>query len=341
MRVAHIGASGAFGAKRLRAMVKAGAEVTALCDLKLDAVPPAYQGAGIILESDYRQLLDGDFDVAVISVPDHAKLQQVEDFLSAGKHVLVEKPLSLYTEDVRRLFSAARRHGVCLYVGYNLRFFPSVAALLDLLDTGYLGTVHHVRFFYGHGGARELLRNKNWRVGRLSWGGAFVDLGAHLLALVSRFVTGVESGVVESQHLFGADAEDSCAAVLRANGCLIELTASWTAWRSRFSAEVYGSKGFAELEGLVKYVRYGQAGERIRYGRRSASGAPEATEIAWTLRSRLQPGFVPVDDFSAETELLDQEWHWLETAFAEGTFDLDHEEASSLFVADIFERFYL
>lgn len=340
MRVAIIGANGNFGRKRLKAILRSQDSVVALCDLDFERALQLYNEPGVMLEKDYRRLLDADFDLAVVSLPDHIKLPVVADFLAAGKHVLVEKPLTLRVADVQRLFSLARQNHAYLYVGYNIRFFPSVAKLLELLREGFFGSVHHMRMFYGHGGVHSLLRNQDWRVGESSCGGAFVDMGTHLLSLVSELMPRVEAGIFERQHILSQSVEDSCTALLKGNGCMVELTSSWTAWRSRFCVEVYGSEGFAELGGLVKYVKYGQPGERIHYGRKNPAGPPLVTEKLWTLSSSEQPGAEAVDSFSADVEYLDQEWGWLLDQIKNGSFDMAREEEMNIFVADVCERFY-
>ena len=340
MRVAIIGANGNFGLKRLKSIQGSRDEIAALCDLQFDHALEAYHPAGAALETDYHRLLDGDFDIAVVSLPDHLKLPVVADFLAAGKHVLVEKPLSLRIDDVRRLFALAKQNRVFLYVGYNLRFFPSVSMLLDLLREQFFGTVHHLRMFYGHGGVQTLLTTENWRSGTSSWGGAFVDMGTHLLSLASCFVPSVESGSLERQRVISHNVEDNCVALLKGSGCLIELTSSWTAWRSRFSVQLYGSEGFAELDGLVKYIKYGQSGERIRYGRKSLSGPPSVQQKSWAFSASEAGEVEVVDPFSAEIEYADREWSWYTGAICNKNFDAAQEEQKNLFIADVAERFY-
>jgi predicted dehydrogenase len=340
MRVAIIGVNGNFGLKRLKAMQRSNDHVTALCDLQFNRALQVYQPEGVILETDYHRLLNCDLEVAVISLPDHVKLPVVADFLSAGKHVLVEKPLSLRVADVKHLFSLAEKNNVCLYVGYNLHFFPSVARLLELVRQEFFGFIHYVRMFYGHGGVQTLLTTQNWRSGQSSWGGAFVDMGTHLLSLASELVPRVDSGIFERQHVISPSVEDNCVALLKSNGCLIELASSWTAWRSGFSVQLYGSEGFAELDGLVKYIKYGQSGERIRYGRKNPSGAPSVEERVWALASPEGSGIDPVDPFSVDIEYADREWSWFTSAIASKAFDLAAEEKKNYFVADAAERFY-
>ena len=342
MKVAIIGANGNFGLKRLRSILPGGDEVIALCDPNLENALKLHNPRGLIKATDYRQLGDITADMVVISTPDYAKLPIVEFFLNAGKHVLVEKPFALRTAEVRRLYSMARQKGVCLHVGYNLRFFPSVAKLLELAGGEYFGNVHYLRMYYGHGGIHAKLRkNQDWQLdGELSWGGSFVDMGVHLLSLAAQFVSCIDDGKLELQYVFSPTVEDHCTGILRCGDCLIELTSSWTTWRSRFSLEIYGTEGFAESESLVKYIKYGQGGEHLRYGRSNPGGVPDATELLFTLPGMGAPGATEVTPFSAEVEYLDKEWAWLTRSINEGTFDLEYEEAVNLFIAEVFERFY-
>jgi predicted dehydrogenase len=134
--------------------------------------------------------------------------------------------------------------------------------------------------------------------------------------------------------------DDTCTALLRGSGCVAELTSSWTAWRSRFSIELYGAEGFAELEGLVKYAKYGQAPERIRYGKRNPTGAPVVQRRSWSPLPDPPEGAEPVEPLSAQVECLDLEWQWLRSQLLSGTLDLDQEEERNLYIADVCERFY-
>lgn len=343
MKVALIGANGNFGLKRLRSILPSDDEIVALCDLQLDRALEIYDSPGVVKEVDYRNLLDMDFHIAVISLPDFVKLQVVEDFLRAGKHVLVEKPFAPCVDKVRCLYALARKQGVCLYVGYNLRFFPSLAKLLDLVQQNYFGKMHHVRLYYGHGGVHSLMQSQgSWRLGESTWGGSFIDMGTHLLSLAAHFVSSFDSGTIECQHVVSPQVEDHCVGIFKSSGCIIEFTSSWTTWRSRFAAQVYGTEGFAELEGLVKYVKYGQPGELLRYGLRKLGGAPDVTEILFTLpgAKRTIANTVEVAPFSTDVEYLDQEWRWLTRAIADGTFDMAEQERINILIAEVIERFY-
>src|SRR3990172_3869655 len=67
------------------------------------------------------------YDAAILAVPNQAKLELLEYFLSRGKHVLVEKPLILPDQEIgERLARLAAEHNAIWYTSFNFRFEPNV-----------------------------------------------------------------------------------------------------------------------------------------------------------------------------------------------------------------------
>lgn len=64
--------------------------------------------------------------------------------LSAGRHVLVEKPLALNSRDAQMLVDAAESTGSTLMVGHTFVYNPAVQALRSMIDEGHLGEVLHI-----------------------------------------------------------------------------------------------------------------------------------------------------------------------------------------------------
>jgi predicted dehydrogenase len=64
--------------------------------------------------------------------------------LEAGKHVYVEKPLSLNTRDCLDLVDLAGRKGLNLMVGHLLEYHPAVLKIKELIDNGELGDVYYI-----------------------------------------------------------------------------------------------------------------------------------------------------------------------------------------------------
>lgn len=91
--------------------------------------------------TDYRQLL-GQVDAVSIATPTVLHAEIGVDFLKAGVHVLVEKPVAHTLEEADRLIAAARENARVLQVGHLERFNPAVVALRKI--------VNRPRFFEAH-----------------------------------------------------------------------------------------------------------------------------------------------------------------------------------------------
>jgi predicted dehydrogenase len=111
--------------------------------------------------------IDHDIDAAVERRPAFAIVatpssQHVDDALrlaGAGVHVFVEKPIAVRVEDAEALVAECSRLSLCLMVGYNLRFEPSLAAVKAALGAGRIGKLLSIRAEVG-----QYL--PDWRPGR-------------------------------------------------------------------------------------------------------------------------------------------------------------------------------
>lgn len=79
-----------------------------------------------------EDLLDGSIDAAFVHTSTEAHVEVVERLLTAGVHVLVDKPLAPDLAGATRVVETAERHGVSLAVGFNRRFCPAYAAFAEL-----------------------------------------------------------------------------------------------------------------------------------------------------------------------------------------------------------------
>lgn len=77
-------------------------------------------------------LQSGSFDAAFVHVATEAHAEIVEQLLHAGIPVLVDKPLAYSFDEAARLVALSEQLGKLLMVGFNRRYAPGYAALLDL-----------------------------------------------------------------------------------------------------------------------------------------------------------------------------------------------------------------
>src|SRR5690606_16531914 len=64
--------------------------------------------------------------------------------LEAGKHVMVEKPLTLAVDECEKLVAAAERLNKVLLVGHNQQYKPAAETLMGLIADGTLGDIVHI-----------------------------------------------------------------------------------------------------------------------------------------------------------------------------------------------------
>ncbi|GIX46422.1 MAG: oxidoreductase [Candidatus Tectimicrobiota bacterium] len=87
--------------------------------------------------TDYRELL-GRVDVVSIAVPTSLHYPVARDFLKAGVHVLLEKPIAPTLEEARELFRLAEANGVVLHIGHVERFNGAVQELKKIVHDPWL-----------------------------------------------------------------------------------------------------------------------------------------------------------------------------------------------------------
>jgi predicted dehydrogenase len=144
--------------------------------------------------TDWRALIArDDIDVIDICTPGDSHAEIALAALAAGKHVLCEKPLANTVEEARTMVAAAaaaRANGVRSMVGFNYRRVPAVAYMRELIATGRLGTIRHVRAVYLQDWIVDPSFPLVWRLQKEKAGsGALGDIGAHIIDL-TQYVTG-------------------------------------------------------------------------------------------------------------------------------------------------------
>jgi UDP-N-acetylglucosamine 3-dehydrogenase len=92
--------------------------------------------------TDYNKLLEQDvIDVVDICTPSPTHAQIAVDAANAGKHILVEKPLTYTVKDGQRILDAVSRNNVKLCVVQNYRYFPALRQAKYLVSEGRFGRI--------------------------------------------------------------------------------------------------------------------------------------------------------------------------------------------------------
>ncbi len=140
IRIAVLGA-GFMGGTHARAYHKLNdVEIAAIYAQTGKRAEPLAADVGSHWTNDLASILgDSSIDAVDISLPTPEHRAATEAALAAGKHVLLEKPLSLSMEDAEAIVAAANASDRIVMVAHVLRFWPEYVGLKRIIDSGELG----------------------------------------------------------------------------------------------------------------------------------------------------------------------------------------------------------
>ena len=247
MRFGLVGA-GEIGRVRADALRRSpSCRLTAVADPVPERAREAARASAASIYTDCRQLLDQpDLDAVVVSTPPDIHEEVAMAALERGSHVLCEKPLAPTLDACRRLLRTARQAGLTLATGFNQRYFPAIKFVKHTVQSGEIGELSFVRTFTGHTGLSEFREPWMQEPARVR-GGAFMDNGLHLIALIDHILGEVREvyGLAGDRVWRLGSVEDNGFALMRNRvGVVASLHASWTEWTGhRFFIEAYGDRG--------------------------------------------------------------------------------------------------
>ena len=160
--------------------------------------------------TDYHDLF-GKVDVVSIAVPTPLHFEVAREFLMAGIHVLVEKPLTTTLEDARELFRIARERNVVLHVGHVERFNGAVQELRKIVANPILVESRRLGPF----------------VARVQHDSVIMDLMIHDIDIVLGLVDGeVRRLSASGARVHSAQADVANLQILFESGAIANITAS-------------------------------------------------------------------------------------------------------------------
>lgn len=193
----------------------------AVCD---DFSPNLEAGAalapGAAQYSDYRKLLDdNDIDAVVIATPPVTHARIALDAYSAGKHVFVEKALSIHMQEAFDIYDAYRKSGKILFVGQQRFFDPRYIRCMAMVHSGEFGKIQSIRMNWDRNTdwrrpvpAPELEKKINWRLYNAFSKGLMTELACHQLQIgmwamrsIPNKVMGVGSHLARAHEREGYD----------------------------------------------------------------------------------------------------------------------------------------
>jgi predicted dehydrogenase len=234
---------------------------------KLAAIAGGTRAPGLAAEygvdyvPTYEELLQRpDVDAVLIATPHTTHVSQVVQAAEAGKHVLVEKPMSTSVAGCTTMIEACQRAGVRLEVIQTLRFRGTLARAKQMILAGKIGPVRMVRC---QSLFTDYVTDKSWAQ-RPEEGGPSLDMGVHNFDAF-RFLTGSDARLVFSHVVtFGAAEQRGLSAMTQitfASGAIAQQWMSYEMPQPNLPGNMHryyvvGDRGILDIDGYGK-LQYG------------------------------------------------------------------------------------
>lgn len=136
---------------------------------------------------DYNDMFtDSDVDVIYITTPHNTHIEFMKKAIRNGKHILVEKSITLNSRELNEAMELAALHNVVIGEAMTIYHMPVYKKLKEILDSGRLGKVNIITMNFGS--YKEYNMNNRFFNRNLA-GGAMLDIGVYALSFIRYFMT--------------------------------------------------------------------------------------------------------------------------------------------------------
>ncbi|MGE8205688.1 Gfo/Idh/MocA family protein [Heyndrickxia sp. NPDC080065] len=175
-----------FGAKVHAPMMNFhdGFDVVAIASVSRGNVENVKQSSGVNnVYTDWRKMLDQEqLDFVVIASAVHMHKEMTFAAFKKGIHVLGEKPMALHISETEEMISARDDAGKFGLINHEFRFLPARTKVKEILESGKMGEIMHVRYEYTFSGYTSLISNSRGWLGQKETGGGMLGaIGSHMV----------------------------------------------------------------------------------------------------------------------------------------------------------------
>jgi predicted dehydrogenase len=206
---------------------------------------------GLNLTNKFQDVLDDPgVDAVVLATPHSQHFREIVAVSKAGKHVFVEKPMTLTGKDAAEAVRACQQAGVALGIGFGRRLSPAFIEMQQVIAEGRIGDVLHVEANFSGPGGYNVAKG-SWRSNKAEApAGGMTARGLHTLDGMIALNGPIKSVFAYSdRHKTEGEVDDTTSMLFRfangSTGYLASIFATASYWR----IHAFGSNGWAEMRG--------------------------------------------------------------------------------------------
>lgn len=197
-----------------------------------------------------------EVQAVTISTPPSFHYEQAKAAITAGKHILLEKPLTMNAKEAIALYNLAQQQQVITATDFEFRCVPHWRYLKHLLDSNYIGKIRLIEIDWLVQGRADPKRAWNWYSQKAYGGGALGAIGSHVFdyvrwlfgditSLCGQLSTAIRDRPDVDGILRPVDADDTCNILLELADCTpCNISLSTATYRGRGHwLTVYGENG--------------------------------------------------------------------------------------------------
>ena len=215
---------------------------------------------------------NNNIDGIIIATPPESRFELAKEALKFKKHLLLEKPVAITSEEIKVLQSIALKENLSVCVDFEYRVVPHFLQAKDIIDQNKLGDIFLIKLDWIMSSRSNPQREWNWYSLSEKGGGVIGALGTHAFDILHWFFGDVKNVSAQistsiakrpkANRMLDVTSEDICLANMEIENyfgasfpCQVSLS-SVSRNGSGFSLEIYGSEGslFLKSDNQKDYV---------------------------------------------------------------------------------------
>ena len=200
------------------------------------------------VSTDYNDVISSDVKAVSICTSNETHFEVCKDALLSGKHVLVEKPLTLKSEKSYELVDTAKQFNRLLAVGHLFRYNNAINEVKKLVENRFFGDLFYLRLQWTIQWMPQLYPDKQLDI--------VVDMMPHLYDIMN-YLTGFWPKKITcfGKDFIKKDLEDTAFVICDfPNNIMTHSEISWTLPKKVREVDVIGSKACAKIQAVSQKV---------------------------------------------------------------------------------------